>query len=91
VEFDYIIIGGGSAGSTLAARLSEDPKVTVCLLEAGGNGKNFTTRIPALVSGALQSKRTNWHFETVPQRGLMVVGDISLAVKPLADHRQSMV
>jgi len=70
VEFDYVIIGGGSAGSVLAGRLTEDPKVTVCLLEAGGDGKNFTTKIPALVAGALRSNQTNWQFETVPQKGL---------------------
>ena len=46
MEFDYVIIGGGSAGSTLASRLSEDPKVSVCLLEAGRDGKSIFSRVP---------------------------------------------
>jgi len=48
VQFDYAIVGGGSAGSTLAARLTEDRKVTVCLIKAGGEGKTLAINVPAL-------------------------------------------
>jgi choline dehydrogenase-like flavoprotein len=70
--YDYVIAGGGSAGCVLAARLSEDPDVSVCLIEAGGAGKHIFFRAPfgliALVPNRLKSG--NWAFETVPQRWL---------------------
>lgn len=70
--FDYVIVGGGSAGAVLAARLSEDPRVRVCLLEAGGDGRNILMRVPvgaaAIVPGHVRSM--NWRYETVPQPGL---------------------
>ncbi len=69
MEFDYVIVGGGSAGSVLAARLTEDPNITVCLLEAGGRGKGLIVRAPlgtvAMVPG--RPKINNWAFHTVPQ------------------------
>ena len=72
MTYDYVIAGGGSAGSTLAARLSEDAGVTVCLIEAGGEGKSILVRAPlgvgALVPG--RPKISNWAFETEPQPGL---------------------
>lgn len=68
MAFDYVIIGGGSAGATLAARLSEDPKISVCLLEAGGEShKNVGINVPAMLPLAINSKKTNWMFETTPQ------------------------
>ncbi len=72
MSFDYVIVGGGSAGATLAARLTEDPNITVCLLEAGGMGKNILVRAPAAVVAVLpgRPKLGNWAFETVPQPGL---------------------
>jgi len=72
MEFDFVIVGGGSAGSAIAARLSEDPQVTVCLLEAGGKGTNILLRAPAGAVAALPGygKLFNWAFNTVPQPGL---------------------
>ena len=66
-EYDYIIVGGGSAGATLAARLSEDPsEPRVALLEAGGN-ENFISEIPRM-AGILQKTDLNWGYFTEPQR-----------------------
>ncbi len=69
MEFDYIIAGGGSAGCVMASRLSEDPAVSVCLIEAGGNGRGILVRAPALVATMISGrpKLNNWAFRTVPQ------------------------
>jgi len=48
--YDYVIVGGGSAGCVLAARLSEDPSATVCLIEAGGANDHVFTRTPGLLA-----------------------------------------
>ncbi len=68
--FDYIVIGGGSAGCVLAARLSEDPNVSVCLLEAGPADKSVLIHCPAGLALLAQTGQANWAFETVPQPGL---------------------
>lgn len=72
MEFDYVIAGGGSGGCVMAARLSETPGVTVCLIEAGGNGEDFLIRAPAMVAAMLPGRPriNNWAFQTVPQPGL---------------------
>jgi choline dehydrogenase-like flavoprotein len=72
MEADYVIVGGGSAGSVLAARLSEGPGTTVCLIEAGGEGRGLLIRAPALVAAMVsgQPRINNWAFRTVPQPGL---------------------
>lgn len=72
MTYDYVIVGGGSAGSTLAARLSEDPNTSVCLLEAGGMAKGLLHRLPtgALVMLPGRPKISNWAYQTVPQPGL---------------------
>ncbi|MFN7224275.1 MAG: GMC family oxidoreductase [Paracoccaceae bacterium] len=72
MEYDYIIAGGGSAGCVLAARLSEDPSVSVCLIEAGGRGDDFLIRAPAMVAAMVSGRPplNNWAFKTTPQQGL---------------------
>ena len=72
MDHDYVILGGGSAGAVLAARLSEDPNIKVCLVEAGGGGRDLMIRAPALVAGMISGrpKINNWALHTVPQKGL---------------------
>ncbi len=68
--FDYIIIGGGSAGCVLAARLTENPDIKVALLEAGGADSNAMIHCPAGMAVMAQTGQVNWKFDTVPQTGL---------------------
>ena len=70
MKFDYVIIGGGSAGCVLANRLSADLARTVCLIEAGPPDKSPLIHIPAGLLGIVPTGYLNWAYETVPQPGL---------------------
>lgn len=68
--FDFVVVGGGTAGCALAARLSEHPGHRVCLVEAGGSGKSLYVDIPGAIVMAQRSPELNWRFQSVPQGNL---------------------
>ncbi len=69
-SFDYVIAGGGTAGCVLANRLSADPNVSVCLLEAGGKDDWIWIHIPVGYLYCIGNPRTDWCYKTDPDPGL---------------------
>ncbi|TFY70284.1 hypothetical protein EVG20_g2728 [Dentipellis fragilis] len=70
-KYDYVVIGAGPGGATIASRLSENPRVNVLLLEAGiSNEGLLSVDVPFLDSGNAPNTRLDWNFTTVPQPGL---------------------
>lgn len=63
-QYDYIIVGAGSAGCVLANRLSEDPNVSVLVLEYGGSDRSIIIQMPSAFSIPMNTKKYNWHYET---------------------------
>ena len=66
-EFDYIIVGAGSAGCVLANRLSANPENRVLLLEAGGSDKNIFVQMPTALAYPMASDRFNWGYHSEPE------------------------
>ena len=66
-EFDYIVIGSGSSGAIVAARLSEDPSLSVLMIEAGPASRSLLLHIPAAARYAFNARRFNWNYETEPE------------------------
>lgn len=69
-EYDYVIVGAGSAGSVLANRLSEDGTSKVLVLEAGGTDKNFWIQVPIGYGKIFHDQRVNWKYVTEPDPNL---------------------
>ena len=66
-EFDYIIVGAGSAGCVLANRLSEDAEVQVLLIEAGGNDHSIFIHMPSALSYPMANEKYTWMYESEPE------------------------
>ena len=69
-EFDVVVVGGGSAGCVIASRVSEDPRNTVCLLEAGDRDRNPWIHIPMGFGKLINNAKFNWGYKTEPERNL---------------------
>jgi choline dehydrogenase-like flavoprotein len=69
-EFDYIVVGAGSAGCVVAARLAESGRYTVALIEAGGSDRNFWIQTPLGFGKLYNEPSVNWNYDSEPELGL---------------------
>jgi choline dehydrogenase len=70
IDADFVVVGAGSAGCVMAARLSEDPATRVVLLEAGGHDRHFWIHVPLGYGKTITDPRVNWCYETEPEPNL---------------------
>jgi hypothetical protein len=66
-HFDYVILGGGTAGLVVASRLSEDPRITVAVIEAGDFERNNPNVTNTTKLGLAKNTRVDWQYESAPQ------------------------
>jgi len=69
-EYDVVVLGAGSAGCVLAARLTENPNVSLCVIEAGGRDRNPWIHIPMGFGKLVPDPKMNWGYETEEEPGL---------------------
>ena len=69
-EFDVVVVGAGSAGCVLSARLTENPKISLCVIEAGGRDRNPWIHVPMGFGKLVPNPDVNWGYETEPEPGL---------------------
>ena len=69
-DFDYVVVGAGSAGCVLALRLTEDGRCRVLLLEAGGSERRFWLQVPIGYGKSFYEPRVNWMYRTEPEPAL---------------------
>ncbi|KAJ7449303.1 hypothetical protein FB451DRAFT_755842 [Mycena latifolia] len=71
LEYDFVIVGGGTSGNVVANRLTENPNFSVLVLEAGvSNDGVLSSTVPFLVGDLLQANIYEWNYTTIPQTGL---------------------
>ena len=66
-QYDYVIVGAGSAGAIVASRLSEDANCSVLLVEYGGGDGSVFVRMPSALGIPMNTKKYNWGFKSVPE------------------------
>ena len=69
-EFDVVVVGAGSAGCVASARLTENPKISLCVIEAGGRDRNPWIHVPMGFGKLVPNPNVNWGYETEPEPGL---------------------